>query len=370
MKIAICSPNENAYSETFIRAHRDLLEGNILFYHSGTLPRYLENRQLITNKFRIKFIYRFIRHLYKLSDYTTHIYNFYDSFKKNRPDVVLAEYGITAVDILPYLQLLKIPMVVHFHGFDASVTEIIEKQNKNYKMVFNYASSIISVSEVMTKRLIGMGCSEKKIIKTCCGPNDLFLNLKPEYKEPTMVSVGRFVEKKAPYFTILAFNEALKKFPDAKLRIAGDGPLLPVCKDLVKYLKIEKNITFLGILSPEEIMDEMKNAMVYIQHSKTAANGDMEGTPVGILEAHAAALPVISTYHAGIPDVVVHGETGFLVNEGDVAEMSRYMVKILESPNTAKQMGEAGRLRIRQHFSMEKHIALLQTTLQEACKKH
>lgn len=321
------------------------------------------------NRYSLKSIYRFLKRILRLKGIPYCGYGFYDSLRKNKPDVVLAEYGTTAAEILHFVHVLQIPLVVHFHGFDASIKEVVKENMEKYRKVFKYASSIISVSNVMTQKLIGFGCPEFKIIKNCCGPNDHFFDLNPEYMKPVMVSVGRFVEKKAPHLTILAFSEALKKFPNAKLRMAGDGILKPICLDLVKYLKIEGSVTFLGVLSPEEIMEEMKNALVYVQHSKTAVNGDMEGTPVGILEAQAAALPVISTYHAGIPDVVIHGETGFLVNESDVTAMAYFMVKILESHSEAKKMGEAGRKRIRENFTMEKHISIIQKVLLEAVEK-
>ena len=367
-KIAITTQSADIYSETFIRAHRDFLKGQVYFYHGGPIPQYLGDFPLQIRHLLLKSIYWRFKRLINMKVLTVEEYKFYISLKKNNPTVVLAEYGPMAVAILPLVQILRIPLVVHFHGYDASKKEFLDLYANDYKKDFNYASTIISVSDVMTQKLIALGCPEIKIIKNCCGPNDQFFNLKPEYKQPILLSVGRFVEKKAPHFAILAFNEALKKFPCAKLRMAGDGILKPVCHDLVKYLQIEGHVTFLGVLSPEEIMEEMENALVYVQHSKTAADGDMEGTPVGILEAQASALPVISTYHAGIPEVVVHGETGFLVNEGDVSGMAHFMIKILESQSEAKRLGDAGRKRVRDFFTMDKHISTLQRVLLEAVK--
>lgn len=366
MKIAICSPSRNTYSETFIRAHRDLLQGQILFYHTGLIPQYLGDKPLVLHKHSLKSIFRRFKQLIKFKGFPVQDFNFYDSLKKNRPDVVLVEYGPTAVTVLPIVKLLGIPLVVHFHGYDATIKEIIERHAKGYVKVFKYASSIISVSKVMSQKLIGLGCPENKIVQTCCGPNNRFFELKPLQTEPVFFGVGRLVEKKAPHLTIMAFSEVIKDFPKAKLRIAGKGPLLSVCEDLVKYLKLENSVKFLGVLSHEKVMEEMSKSRALVQHSKTADNGDMEGTPVGVLEAQAAALPVISTFHAGIPEIVVHGKTGFLVEEGDISGMRDYMLKILNSPEEAKSMGESGRKRIKEFFTIDTHISILQKAIENA----
>ena len=85
-------------------------------------------------------------------------------------------------------------------------------------------------------------------------------------------------------------------------------------------------------------------------------NGDSEGTPVGIIEAMAAGLPVVSTRHAGIPDVVIENETGFLVDENDINQMASYILKITDDRELAKCLGEKGKAKIQDHFTMEKHL--------------
>jgi colanic acid/amylovoran biosynthesis glycosyltransferase len=366
MKIAVCSPNADSYSETFIRAHRDLLKEEVLFYRTGFMPQYLGKDQLMPGKYSLKSIYRLFKRFIGSSLFSIQEYNFCDSLKKNRPDVVLAEYGPTAVAVLPVVKFLQIPLVVHFHGADATAKEILELYGEKYNGVFQYASSVIAVSGVMIQKLTGLGCPAFKIVKTCCGPNQQFFELKPVYSVPVFLGVGRFVDKKAPYSTILAFNEVVKEFPDAKLRMAGDGPLKAVCEDLVRYLKLGNNVFFLGVLSHEEVMNEMLKAIVFVQHSKTAVNGDMEGTPVGILEAQAAALPVISTLHAGIPEVVIHGQTGFLVEENDIHGMAEYMIRLLNSAVEVKNMGVEGRKRVKEYFTIDMHIETIQGALNKA----
>src|SRR5262249_22325756 len=96
----------------------------------------------------------------------------------------------------------------------------------------------------------------------------------------------------------------------------------------------------------------MRAARCFVQHSVEASNGDCEGTPVGILEASASGLPIVSTRHGGIPDAVLEGKTGFLVAERDVLGMTKHMTDIVRSPQLAAQLGRNGRRHIQENFAM------------------
>ena len=110
----------------------------------------------------------------------------------------------------------------------------------------------------------------------------------------------------------------------------------------------------------------LSNSIAFIQHSVSAANGDSEGTPVAILEASASGLPVISTKHAGIPDVIINYETGILVDEHDVDAMANAMLKLLKEKDLAKKMGQTGKLHIQDNFSMEQYISKLSRAIERS----
>jgi glycosyltransferase involved in cell wall biosynthesis len=174
-----------------------------------------------------------------------------------------------------------------------------------------------------------------------------------------MLAVGRFVEKKAPTLTIRAFAEAHRAHPEARLRMIGDGPLLDRCRELVKDLAVDDAVMFLGMQPHETVEREMRRARCFVQHSVEAESGDSEGTPVGILEAATSGLPVISTRHGGISDVVVEGETGLLVEERDVPGMAEHMIRLIRQPDLAAQLGRAARRRAETHFSREQSLGAL-----------
>jgi glycosyltransferase involved in cell wall biosynthesis len=105
---------------------------------------------------------------------------------------------------------------------------------------------------------------------------------------------------------------------------------------------------------------------MFVQHSITPSYGDAEGTPVTILEAQAAGLPVVSTLHAGIREAVVHGQTGYLVEERDVEGMAEYMAQLLSDRSACIAMGERARQHIKQNYSMKRHIGILQELIDAA----
>jgi glycosyltransferase involved in cell wall biosynthesis len=103
----------------------------------------------------------------------------------------------------------------------------------------------------------------------------------------------------------------------------------------------------------------MQSAAVFVQHSVVAPDNDHEGTPVAILEAGASGLPVVATRHAGIPDVVKEGETGYLVDEGDTDAMARYMIQLAKNPDLARRLGAAAREHIAAEYNEQRSNANL-----------
>lgn len=357
--LAIFSPNQNAYSETFIQAHKNL-PFDIRFYFNGHLPQSLEGKSMLLlspmKRLEKKFLKGFSDQEKKLMF----------SLRSENVEAVLAQYGPTAAKSLNVLKHLKVPLIVIFHGYDASNRDILNSYSGRYKEVFEYASNVIAVSEKMKEGLIALGCRSDKISVTCCAPNDSFFNNAPNFDSQQFLAIGRFVDKKAPHLTILAFKKVVDKFPDAKLKMIGDGALLPVCRDLAQHLGISENVVFRGVQLPAVVQAEMEKSIAFVQHSVIASNGDSEGTPVAVLEAQAAALPVISTYHAGIPDVVLHEQTGLLCEERDINSMAENMIRVLTEKGLAAKLGVAGRERIKKHFTMERHLSVLKQAIEAA----
>lgn len=366
LNIAILSTSQNAYSETFIQAHKNLLAGNIKYYYGSYRYQYLEGEGSILKGAK-RYVSKGIAKL-RNEPRSAEKKALIKSWKKNKIDVILAEYGTTAAIYLDAIQTSAIPLVIHFHGYDATAHKTLEHFREEYRQMFNYATYIIAVSSIMHEKLIALGCPKNKLIKNTYGPNDLFLELKPQFLQPQFIAIGRFTDKKAPYYTILAFKNVLKEFPEAKLIMAGDGHLLNSCENLVQYFGIANSVEFIGVITPEEYGTRLEESLAMVQHSITAQSGDMEGTPLAILEASAAGIPVISTFHAGIPDVIINEETGLLVHEHDVDGMSQNMVKVLSDKSYAMEMGSKGRNNIAKNYSMKRHIDKIDELLYTAAQ--
>jgi glycosyltransferase involved in cell wall biosynthesis len=356
INLALVSPMAEVYSETFIKAQKDLLPFNVYYYSGGNKPRVLEGQGSIADNGNLEKMAFYSIKMLTGNRKQWHDYKLARSFRSNRIDCVLAQYGQTGVAMLPVCKALKIPLIVHFHGQDASRHQVLETYKEEYREMFEYAARTIAVSRAMYQKLLGLGCPQDSLILNTYGPNDSFLEIEPRFENEHFIGIGRFTDKKAPYYTILAFSKVLETFPNARLTIGGDGELYFACTNLVKYLKIEHAVSLPGKITPSRFRELMTSATAFVQHSVVAGDGDSEGTPVAILEASGAGLPVISTKHAGIPDVILDGETGFLVDEHDVDGMARSMRKLLADRAMAKRMGKAGKERIRHEFSMSRYV--------------
>ena len=370
--LCIINGYQNAVSETFIQAHIELLRGPVAvlnnyypeYIHRGRLARAFYHIHPRLAKLR-KLLPHFLYHRWVIRNETSYqaSHDFLSGFfRDHQVDVILAEYGFNGADIGPHARALNLPLVVHFHGHDAHRETDIEHYRERFKVMFDYASCIMSVSHFMTRKLILMGADPAKIIYNPYGPRPYFFTNDPDYRQ-TLLAVGRFADIKAPYLTLMAFREALAQCPQAHLLMVGDGPLREMCLSLAKLWGIEAHVTFPGAMRHEQVLPLFSQACAFVQHSVTTSYGDAEGTPVAILEAQAAALPIISTRHAGIADAVVDGVTGFLVEERDVSAMAAAMVRLLKDSRLAKKMGDSAREHVRLNYPLDGHIGRLQSII-------
>jgi colanic acid/amylovoran biosynthesis glycosyltransferase len=287
--------------------------------------------------------------------------------KRNAVDVVLAEYGPIAVAVMNSCEESGIPLVAHFHGYDAHSQPTVSEYKERYGVLFAKAAAVIAVSRTMAQALLALGVSANKLHINSCGVDvNVFEGAKPASAPPNFIAVGRFVDKKAPHLVLLAFAKVRASCTDTRLTMAGDGPLWESCKQLANALGVANAVEFAGVVSHDQVRFLMKHARALVQHSVTTTYGDSEGTPVAVLEASSAGLPVVATQHAGIQDAVLHERTGFLVAERDVDAMAEYMVRLVRDAALAAALGAAGRKFVADNYSSDRSIRRLYEILQEA----
>jgi glycosyltransferase involved in cell wall biosynthesis len=364
IQLAFLKPNKGNYSETFIENQQAHINIPKKVLYGGFFPTRIDNgKLLIRNPFHL-IEYYIEKNLLKRSHIPIRNRYLKSYFLENKIDIVLAHYGVSGALVHEACSEAGIPLVIHFHGFDAYDQVTLNRYFNDYQASFSYASKIISVSLDMSKALISLGAPESKIVYNPYGVNlKFFQECNPSLSEPVFLSVARFAPKKSPFSTLEAFSKVHKLYPKAKMLMAGIGPLWDNAKKLAEALGIQNNVEFLGVQSPEQVRSLMKISRAFIQHSVTAPGGDKEGTPNSILEASASGLPIVSTYHAGIPEAVIHGETGFLVQEHDTDGMARYMIELVENVELARKMGKKGRLHMEHSYNSKTQIMKLDSIL-------
>ena len=367
LKICIASPLNGEYSETFIQNHIDRLPFDVTTLTGMQLCESSDGSLIMESRAQ-----RILHPLLaKLGHYDrgSFVSDRQASFLKNHGvKAVLAEYGFTGAKLLEACKKADVPLIVHFHGYDAHNRVEIEPYSELYRLMFKQAAALIGVSRAMVATLEELGAPADKIhYVPYFVDSESFAHTSPAGNPPVFLSVGRFVEKKAPHLTLLAFASVLNKVPEARLEMAGDGPLLGSCKWLAKSLKIDRAVTFHGPKDHHWVMQAMGRVRCFVQHSVEAVNGDSEGTPNAILEAQSSGLPVVATRHTGIADVVEAEVTGYLCEEGDYETMANDMLKVLAlSEGEMTAMSLAARSRIVDHFSDAQTIDKLAAIIRDA----
>ena len=356
--VCVITPQENAYSQTFVRAHKEYLPAKIVSLYASDYENFSDdNGPLVGTELPGRLNRALQRRLFKLGP------NFFQQramanfLEDNKVDVILAEFGPTATLVMDACDKMNVPLIAHFHGFDAYRQRTLETFGRRYPELFEIADAIVAVSRDMQAQLIKLGAPADKVHYNSCGVEpSVFKGADPLHSPPTFVAVGRFVDKKAPHLTLLAFQATLEKCPDARLVMIGDGPLWEACRQMTVSLGLSSAVELQGVRSQAEVAAAMQQARAFVQHSITTHDGDSEGTPVAVLEAGASGLPVVSTRHAGIKDAVIHEKTGFLVAEGDIQTMAEHMIRLARDPQLAAELGKAGREWVSSEYSMEKSI--------------
>ncbi|NPA54717.1 MAG: glycosyltransferase family 4 protein [Aquificae bacterium] len=271
----------------------------------------------------IKIYNRFV--LYLLKTYPSYIKSM---LKKEKIDILHSHFAFTGYDYLPLAKKLNVKHVVSFYGLDYEFLPYNWPEwEKKYKKLFKEADLFICEGKHGAKILKGKGCPPEKVVVNKLGVEvDKIPFYKREKKKYSLklVQVASFREKKGHIYTVQAFHKALENCPNMHLTLVGEGELKEKIKNLVKKLKIEDKVTFLGKIDYENLYEFLKDFDVFIHPSCYTENRDCEGgAPVVLLDAQATGLPVISTRHCDIPEEVIHGKTGLLSREKDIDELAK-----------------------------------------------
>jgi colanic acid/amylovoran biosynthesis glycosyltransferase len=269
-------------------------------------------------------------------------------------DIIHCQFGtlgLRAVSLMP-VRTGNRKIVTSIRGSD--VTVFLKKHPGIYRELFKEGALFLPVCEFLKERLIQEGCAEEKIVVHYSGIDCSkfgFLQRRRQSGEPTKVlTIARLVEKKGVAFAIEAVAALLSKGEQIEYRVVGDGLLRGSLQQMIERMGVERQIKLLGWKTHEDVKRLLEESHVMVAPSLTSDGGDQEGIPNAIKEAMATGLPVISTFHSGIPELVTDGVTGFLVPERDAASLSASLEYLIKHPRVCSEMGLAGRRQVEQKF--------------------
>ena len=175
-----------------------------------------------------------------------------------------------------------------------------------------------------------------------------------------MVSVCRLVKKKGIDDALYAFYEIVKKYPQAHYYIVGDGPERTYLELLIYQLNLQDNVTLCGWKNHEEVVSILDKSHIFILPSRKAEDGNEEGIANALKEAMAMGLISIGTWHAGTPELIDDGISGFLVLEQSVVQLTKTIEYIIEHPEIWESVGLAARKKIEDGFETQQSIKKLE----------
>lgn len=264
-------------------------------------------------------------------------------FRAEKVDVILAEFGTQALALAPLANALNIPIFTYFRGTDASKAIRTERMRAAYRKMMPRLAGVFSVSQFLLDNLKRHGIKHENSHVIPSGVD--VRHFAPQDKVPmSFLAVGRFVEKKAPLTTLRSFVEATQNFPQARLDFIGDGPLLEPSRALAQELGATAKIRFHGAQPHDTVRDRLMSTQFFVQHSVTARDGNTEGLPTAIQEAMACGCITVSTRHAGIPEAIDEGETGFLVDEHDETGFTQAISAAMAVPDPIAMSARARRV--------------------------
>ena len=265
-------------------------------------------------------------------------------------------FGQIAVHLLPLIRTWKNPSIVSFHGADVTVDMNKAAYRESTRQMLDAVKLVLVRSESLRRALIDLGCDPKKIEVQRTGiPLEEFAFHErsfPNDGEWRLVQAGRLIEKKGLPVTLRAFAVFLRKYPNAKLTIAGEGPLLGELQKLARELNIERRVSFTSFISQEQLRDIYYRSHIFVHPSQTGHDGNVEGIPNSMLEAMASGLSVFATDHGGIPEAVENGVSGVLVRERDHEAIANALLNATQDSDSLARIARNGAEVVRKNFDL------------------
>lgn len=280
-------------------------------------------------------------------------------------DVVVAHFGESGQIWLPVAAVARRRFAVYFHGYD--VGAVLARSRGFYADLFASGAALLTNSEYLKRSLVDAGASEERVAMVRLGVHPgLAGTARRPAVPPRVLTVARLIPKKGVEDSIRAFAAAHPcSGPGWSYDIVGDGPLRPDLERLVERERLTPWVRFRGFLSRRETLTALAEATLFILASKVDDSGSTEGTPVAIMEAATLGVPVVSTRHAGIPEILPPDASarGFLVPENDVPALADAVARLASSERLREEWGADCARYARANYSARAFTSSLIATL-------
>jgi glycosyltransferase involved in cell wall biosynthesis len=284
-------------------------------------------------------------------------------------EAVVAHFGMVGVraQYLREAGLISGALVTVFHGHDVTSHRLVDSYRRDYLRLFASGQLFLPVSQFLADRIRDWGCDPAKIHVGRMGVDiDKFPFSRRDSSSATLniLLIGRMTEKKGIEYAIRAMAYVTSA---VKLTIVGSGHLENSLRALVVQLNLESCVCFLGAQPHEKVRTLMNEADIFVLPSVTASDGDMEGVPVVLMEAMASGVITVSSRHGGIPELIDHGVSGFLVNERDSVDLAKIVDEIAAGMYNLAEIAANARHKIEARFNSRIEAVRLLEKLDGVC---
>jgi len=275
-------------------------------------------------------------------------------------DIVHCQFGVYGLQgmMLQKIGALSGQLVCSFRGFD--ISEYPRRCGATvYHELFDMTDVFgLANCEFFRQRVIELGCPEDRIVVHGSGIDMSKFKFTPRHYSPgqklRIVTIGRLVEKKGIEYGIRAIAKLSKTYANLEYIIIGEGQLRPHLEQLIQELQAEQCIQLVGEQEQAEIITILDQAHLFIAPCVTSQQGDQDAPVNTLKEAMAMGLPVVSTWHGGIPELVEDGVSGFLVPERDAEAIADKLDYLINHPELWEKIGTTGRAQVAEKYDMNR----------------
>lgn len=285
--------------------------------------------------------------------------NWIKAIHEHHPHLIHAHFFNDGQDAVKLGKRLELPVITTVHGHDITKHDNAIAQSRANRRFFERVDRVIAVSRFIGEQALARGCPERKLEQHYIGIDlEKFSQPKQESAEPTLLFVGRLVEKKGVTYLLQAMMQLRARYPDLRLTVVGEGGL----QSALRREADEHNLSvdFVGSENAAQIRERLARCWLFAAPSITAGDGDAEGLGMVFLEAQALQTPVISFRSGGVVEAVEDEVTGLLCDEKDVPALAENIATLLENQTLRRHMGVEGRKRVEREFDVRRQCAKLE----------